>query len=96
MKKPNYTIDLHCHTNRSDGADTPKELVDQAAEAGMKVIAITDHDIRPVKTIDGMDAVEYAASKGVVLLRGIEISCQTTVEDCHIVCFGCDWNDPFF
>ena len=43
-----------------------------------------------------MDAVEYAASKGVVLLRGIEISCQTTVEDCHIVCFGCDWNDPFF
>ena len=48
MKKPNYTIDLHCHTNRSDGADTPKELVDQAAEAGMKVIAITDHDVRPM------------------------------------------------
>ena len=35
VKKPNYTIDLHCHTNRSDGADTPKELVDQAAEAGI-------------------------------------------------------------
>ena len=75
---------MHCHTNRSDGADTPKELVDQAAEAGMKVIAITDHDIRPVKTIDGMDAVEYAASKGVVLLRGIVLAGQSTDEVCHI------------
>ena len=30
------------------------------------------------------------------LLRGIEISCETTAEDCHLVCLGCDWEDPFF
>lgn len=96
MRKVKFPIDLHCHTTRSDGADTPQELVDKAAAIGMQVLAITDHDICPVKTIADVDAIEYAASKGIILLRGIEISCQTTVEDCHIVCFGCDWNDPFF
>ena len=29
-------------------------------------------------------------------MRGIEISCETTAEDCHLVCLGCDWEDPFF
>ena len=43
-----------------------------------------------------MDPVEYACSKGLMLLPGIEISCETTAEDCHIVCLGCDWEDPFF
>jgi len=96
----NYLVDLHCHTTRSDGADTPKELIDRAATAGMRAIAITDHDIRPPETIQvsdaEYDAVDYATQKGIHLLRGIEISCETTVEDCHIVCFGCDWSDEFF
>ena len=43
-----------------------------------------------------MDAVDYAWSRGLRLIRGIEISCGTTVEDCHIVCLGCDWKDPYF
>ena len=104
--RPNYPVDLHCHSTRSDGADTPQQLIDHAAALGMKAIAITDHDIRPPKDIlvaeDGsespalMDAVEYAWSKGLHLLRGIEISCETTAEDCHLVCLGCDWEDPFF
>lgn len=96
MGKANYPIDLHCHTTRSDGADTPEELITHAAEAGLKILALTDHDIRPPQKINGMDAVEYAKSKGVVLLPGIEVSCETTVEDCHIVALGCDWNDGFF
>lgn len=100
VRRSNFLIDLHCHTTRSDGADTPWELIRQAQKAGMKIIAITDHDVRPPEKIteDGMefDIEEYAAGKGIVLLRGIEISCETTVEDCHIVCFGCDWSDSFF
>lgn len=96
MEKVYYPIDLHCHTTRSDGSDKPEELIDHAVAVGAEVIAITDHDIRPPQEIEGMDAVEYAASKGIILLRGIEISCETTVEDCHIVCLGCDWNHPFF
>ena len=103
-----YPVDLHSHSVRSDGADTPRELIDRAAARGVKVLAITDHDIRPPQEItirksgnaDGeefsMDAVDYAWSRGLHLLRGIEISCETTAEDCHIVCLGCDWTDPFF
>ena len=81
----------------------------------MRVLAITDHDIRPpekirIDPVEGsliaaaeagpstsmMDAVDYAWSRGLRLIRGIEISCGTTVEDCHIVCLGCDWKDPYF
>jgi fructose-bisphosphate aldolase class II len=99
-------VDLHTHSTRSDGADTPQELIDHAASLGMKIIAITDHDIRPPKEIPVeaadagdralVDPVDYAWSRGLRLLRGIEISCETTAEDCHLVCLGCDWEDPFF
>ncbi len=96
IEKAKYLVDLHCHTTRSDGSDTPEELIEHAVNAGMQVIAITDHDMRPPKTINGIDAIEYAAARGLILLPGTEISCQTTVEDCHIVCLGCDWTDLFF
>ncbi len=115
--RPSYPVDLHTHSTRSDGADTPQQLIDHAAALGMNIIAITDHDIRPPKEIPVetaiagnstemkktdaggsilVDAVDYARSKGLHLLRGIEISCETTAEDCHLVCLGCDWEDPFF
>ncbi|MDR2761145.1 MAG: PHP domain-containing protein, partial [Planctomycetaceae bacterium] len=41
--KPNYLVDLHSHTNRSDGNDEPAEFLRNAAEVGMSVVAITDH-----------------------------------------------------
>ncbi len=102
MEKALYPCDLHCHTTRSDGADTPEELINHAAERGLKVIAITDHDIVPPKTIvlkktgEEVDICKYAASKGLFLIRGIEISCETEVEDVHILCFQCDWENSFF
>ena len=96
-----YPVDLHSHSTRSDGADTPQELIDHAASVGLKILAITDHDVRPPMDIllhDGQtaDAVQYASSKGLILLRGIEVSCETTADDCHIVCLGCNWEDPWF
>ncbi|MCD8141487.1 MAG: PHP domain-containing protein [Planctomycetaceae bacterium] len=96
---PHYICDLHLHTDRSDGSSTPKELVDDAAAMGMAVISITDHDVRPPTTVSTdsgeQDIVHYAASKNLHLIRGIEISCETEVEDTHIVGFGCDWQNPF-
>lgn len=96
----NYECDLHGHTNRSDGADSPKEFIDHAVERGLKVAAITDHDIKPPVWIevDGkkVSPVDYARSKGLKLILGIEISCETYVDDTHLVCFGCDWNAPYF
>ncbi|MCM1056305.1 MAG: PHP domain-containing protein [Firmicutes bacterium] len=51
-------IDLHVHSNRSDGTYSPKELVDYAMEKGLAAFALTDHD-----TVDGLDeAISYAES----------------------------------
>ena len=96
----NYTCDLHGHTNRSDGNDTPQEFILHAAELGMKVAAITDHDVVPPEEleIDGktVRTVDYAKEHGLELLLGIEVSCETYIDDVHLVCFGCDWKDPYF
>lgn len=100
MEMAYYACDLHSHTDRSDGKDTPWELIDRAAERGVKVLAITDHDIKPPAKIkiDGkdMDSVQYAYSKGVHLIRGIEISCETDIDDVHIIGLGCNWDDEYF
>lgn len=95
-----YQCDLHTHTVRSDGHLTPTESIQRAAGMGLKVLAITDHDItlplyyqekgRPV------NLEEYAAGKGVMLLRGIEISCDTNNEDVHLLGLYCNWDAPEF
>ncbi len=95
MKAP-YPVDLHSHTVNSDGNDTPYELVMNAAARGIKILAVTDHDVIPPKTakIPGngeLDIVEFAKSQGVALIQGIEFSSETTVQDVHIVGLGCDW-----
>jgi len=65
-------IDLHTHSTASDGTQSPGEVVVAAAEAGLDVLALTDHD-----TTRGWDEAAVAAQhQGMVLVRGIEISCQ--------------------
>jgi 3',5'-nucleoside bisphosphate phosphatase len=66
-------IDLHAHTNHSDGIDTPGELVAHASKAGVSVLAITDHD-----TVSGWDeAITAARSAGIGLVPGIEVSTRS-------------------
>jgi 3',5'-nucleoside bisphosphate phosphatase len=63
-------IDLHTHTNRSDGSDSPAQLVEQAVRAGIEALAITDHD-----TFAGYEeALEPAHNAGLELICGIELS----------------------
>jgi predicted metal-dependent phosphoesterase TrpH len=65
-------IDLHTHSNASDGKQSPADVVQSAAEAGLDVVALTDHD-----TTAGWDEAAVAAKQhGIALVRGIEISCQ--------------------
>ena len=96
----NYECDLHGHTDRSDGCDTPIEYILHAKEQGLKIVAITDHDIRPPENVtigcENYKIEEFAKAQGINLIRGIEISCQTYIEDVHLVCFGCDWNSDYF
>lgn len=62
--------DLHLHTTRSDGELSPAELVDRAAQSGLEIISVTDHD-----TIAGLDeALKAAADEGIRLIPGIEIT----------------------
>ncbi|MEI6647343.1 MAG: PHP domain-containing protein [bacterium] len=90
-----YPVDLHTHTTRSDGNDTPAELIANAARFGVKILAITDHDVLPEDDVEIDEArtplCEYAKRHGVVALPGIEVSCDTHVDDVHIVGLGCDW-----
>lgn len=63
-------IDLHTHSNASDGTDDPADLVRIAARAGLDVVALTDHDT----TAGWADAVK-ARPDGLRLVRGAELSC---------------------
>lgn len=64
-------IDLHTHSNASDGTMSPAELMVAAAAAGLDVVAITDHD-----TTAGWQAAVDALPAGLTLVRGAEISCK--------------------
>jgi 3',5'-nucleoside bisphosphate phosphatase len=77
-------IDLHSHTNESDGTFTPLELLDLANERGLEALAISDHD-----TFAGYDqALPVAQSRGLDLVCGIELSTRvpgTKVRTVHLL-----------
>ncbi|MCR4652013.1 MAG: PHP domain-containing protein [Lachnospiraceae bacterium] len=79
-------IDLHTHTNCSDGSDSPEELIDKAVAKGLTALAITDHD-----TVDGLDrAINHAKDKGIRLIPGIELGTEYHGKDIHIVGLNID------
>lgn len=79
-------IDLHSHSNVSDGLFTPAELVEHAANHGVRVLALTDHD-----DIDGLaDARQAAVLHGIQLINGVEISVTWKKRTLHIVGLNID------
>lgn len=83
-------IDLHTHSNRSDGTDTPAELVASAVAAGLDVVALTDHD-----ATTGWDEAQEAADRlGIHLVRGIEISTKLHGVSVHLLGYEFDPADP--
>jgi predicted metal-dependent phosphoesterase TrpH len=74
-------IDLHSHTRHSDGQRTPAELLAEAAEAGVRVLAVTDHD-----TVSGIEESQAAAAAvGLRLVPGIELSAQLHGREVHVL-----------
>lgn len=74
-------IDLHTHTRRSDGTDTPGELMERAAQAGLSVVGLTDHD-----TCTGwQEAAEAVPDTGVALVRGMELTCRHAGRTVHLL-----------
>jgi len=79
-------IDLHLHTTASDGTLAPAALVERAAEAGITVLSVTDHD-----TVAGLAASREAAeSLGMRLIDGIEITAVEGARDVHMLAYFFD------
>lgn len=92
-------VDLHSHTRRSDGVLEPLELVEEAAAAGVRLLAITDHDtLAAYRELSGATAVPA----GLELLPGVEINAVAAGRDgflegeLHVLGFGMDPDDEAF
>ncbi|WP_319420736.1 PHP domain-containing protein [Pleurocapsa sp. FMAR1] len=74
-------IELHTHTTYSDGILTPQQLVERAAKAGVKALAITDHD-----TLQGWDeAIAAATPHNMEIVPGVELSTVHNERSLHIL-----------
>ncbi len=83
-------IDLHMHSNASDGSFTPEEVAGMAAGNGVEVFSLTDHD-----TLDGLPAAGACASRsGIRLIPGVELSVAEEAMDVHLLAYGFDVRDP--
>ncbi len=83
-------IDLHLHTTASDGRCTPPELVALAADAGLTVIAVTDHDT----TAAIAEVRASARERGLEVVTGIEITAVHAGADVHILGYFFDPMEP--
>lgn len=85
-------IDLHLHTDKSDGTNSPDELVALAAEQNIRTIAITDHD-----TIDGLeDGIRAGHERNIKVIPGIEISAKYSRGTLHVLGYGIDFSSTQF
>lgn len=83
-------IDLHAHTLKSDGSDSPTALVEKAARIGLRAIAVTDHD-----TFAGIDeATEAGQRLGIEVVPGVELSTMHDGEHVHLLAYYADRNSP--
>lgn len=79
-------IDLHVHSNCSDGTFSPEELVSYARKKGLQAFALTDHD-----TVTGVArAADAAAGTGLTVIPGVELSSDYQKRDIHILGLGID------
>lgn len=82
--------DLHVHTTASDGRFSPEEVVEKAAQRGLSVLSITDHD-----TINGIEPALLAVSRypGLTLVPGVEVSTDVPDGEIHVLGYFIDYRD---
>ena len=79
-------VDLHVHSNISDGAYSPQELVAMARERGVSALALTDHD-----RVDGVpSALSVGRELGVLVIPGVELSTDIQESEVHVLGFYID------
>ena len=86
-------IDLHIHTNKSDGELSPKEVIEEASKNGVYAISIADHD-----TTEAYDneLFEFANEKNVKIINGVEISTKIEKVGIHVLGYNYDLNNENF
>jgi predicted metal-dependent phosphoesterase TrpH len=85
-------VDLHLHTNFSDGRLDPFELIEICALQGLTTISIVDHD-----TVDGLiTAMDACSSKNIELINGIELGTIHNGEEIHLLGYYINQIDPSF
>jgi predicted metal-dependent phosphoesterase TrpH len=85
-------IDLHTHTNASDGRLSPGDLVDRAAAAHVTVLAVTDHD-----TVAGCAAARAAClARQIAFVDGIEVTAVADGSDVHVLGYFVDTESASF
>lgn len=78
-------VDLHVHSNCSDGSNSISELIEIIKTNDLKIFALTDHD-----TVSGCDEMEQLTPKNIKFIKGVELTCITNGIKCHILGFDCD------
>lgn len=73
-------VDLHIHSNYSDGSDSISELMKNIKKTGLEIFSLTDHD-----TIEGCVEIEKLVPSNIKFIRGIELTCTARGEKCHIL-----------
>lgn len=86
-------MDLHTHTNASDGEHSPEELIALARDRNIAVLALTDHD-----TTAGIERALAAAEEAgdIELIPGVELSTDVPGHEIHVLGYYVDWRDPDF
>lgn len=83
-------IDLHCHSQCSDGSLSPTDLVARAADKGVELLALTDHD-----TIGGLiEAFQAAETQNIKMVTGVELSCVWSNYTIHVLGLNFSWKSP--
>lgn len=82
-------VDLHIHSRFSDGAFSPKEIVEKAIISGLCAVSITDHD-----SISGLKEGEEEARKaGIGFVPGVELSAEENGREVHILGYFVEWRN---
>jgi len=88
---PNY-VDLHMHSTASDGVYSPPELMQHAKEAGLRIVALTDHD-----TTNGIEeAAPAARALEIDFIPGVEINTDTSGGEVHVLGYFLEYQRPQF
>jgi len=82
-------VNLHIHTNQSDGSLSPREVLHQAKNLNLKIISITDHN-----TLDAYKISKVSSCEELTVINGVEFDCWHKYVLMHIIGYDVDLDNP--